>query len=42
MKDKYLPIGSVVILKGGQKKIMITGYFSVEGNNLDEIYDYNG
>jgi len=42
MKDKYLPIGSVVILKGGKKKVMITGYFSVEGNNIDKIYDYNG
>ena len=24
--DNFLPVGSVVILKGGYKKVMITGY----------------
>ena len=26
MQEKFLPIGSVVLLKGGTKKVMITGY----------------
>ena len=26
MKEKFLPIGSVVLLKGGKKELMITGY----------------
>ncbi len=25
-KDKFLPIGTVVLLKGGKKELMITGY----------------
>ncbi|MCI8394221.1 MAG: DUF4176 domain-containing protein [Bacilli bacterium] len=42
MKDKFLPIGTVVLLKGGSKRIMITGYCSVEEKNPNKIYDYNG
>lgn len=42
MKEKFLPIGSVVILKDATKKIMITGYLSVDQNNKDVVYDYNG
>lgn len=40
MKNKLLPIGTVVLLRGGIKKIMITGYHSknIEG----KVYDYNG
>lgn len=41
LKDKFLPIGSVVLLKGGNKKIMVTGFCSVEGDN-EKIYDYCG
>ena len=29
MKEKFLPIGTVVLLKNGTKKIMITGYLPV-------------
>ena len=25
-KDKYLPVGTVVLLKGGNKRVMITSY----------------
>ena len=42
MQEKYLPIGTVVLLKGGSKRVMITGFCSVDGNESDVIYDYNG
>ncbi|MBQ3298191.1 MAG: DUF4176 domain-containing protein [Bacilli bacterium] len=42
MQDKFLPIGSVVLLKGGTKKVMITGYCMKTAENPDKIYDYNG
>lgn len=42
MKDKYLPIGSVVILNGGIKKIMITGYFCSPADRKDLLFDYRG
>ena len=42
MQEKYLPIGTVVFLKGGRKRVMITGFCSVDGNESDVIYDYNG
>ena len=32
---KYLTIGSVVILKGAKKKVMITGYLSVSPETGD-------
>ena len=42
MQEKYLPIGTVVLLKGGSKRVMITGFCSVDRNKNDVIYDYNG
>lgn len=42
MRDKYLPIGSVVLLKGGTKRVMITGFCSVAEENQEKIYDYCG
>lgn len=42
MENKYLPIGSVCTLKGRNKKIMITGYYSVEFNGNLKIKDYSG
>jgi hypothetical protein len=41
MKSKLLPIGSVVLLEGGTKKVMITGYYSKPVGS-DRMYDYNG
>ena len=38
---KYLPIGTVVMLKGGTKRIMIVGFYSAE-KGTEEIYDYSG
>lgn len=41
--EKFLPIGTVVLLKGGEKKLMITGFLV---SNLEEVngktYDYCG
>ena len=42
MREKYLPIGTVVLLKGGKKRAMITGFCSVAQENQDKIYDYSG
>lgn len=42
MKEKFLPIGTVVLLKGGKKRAMITGFCSVAQENQEKIYDYSG
>ena len=42
IKEKFLPIGSVVILKNGQKKLMILSYLIFpSGNDVKkQMYDY--
>lgn len=42
MENKYLPIGSVCTLKGKNKKVMVTGYYSVEFKGNLTIKDYCG
>lgn len=42
MNKNNLPIGTVVLLKGGLKKIMITGHSSVSRDDSEKVYDYNG
>lgn len=42
MREKYLPIGTIVLLKGGRKRAMITGFCSVAEDKQDKIYDYSG
>ncbi len=39
---EFLPIGSVVLLKGGEKKVMITGFCMTPNENKHKIYDYSG
>lgn len=39
---KYLPIGTVVMLKGGTKRVMITGFCPIANNEKDKIWDYSG
>ena len=44
--EKYLPIGTVVLLKGGKKEVMITSY-CIFPNNLEsskdkKFYEYGG
>lgn len=40
-EGKFLPIGSVVLLNNGTKKVMITGFCLIP-NNEEIIYDYSG
>lgn len=40
--EKFLPIGTVVILKGATKRIMITGFASMSPETGDDIFDYSG
>ncbi len=40
--EKYLPIGTVVLLKNAEKKIMITGFASMSPQTGDAIFDYSG
>lgn len=42
MNEKYLSIGSIVTLKTGDKKIMVTGYYSVDYSDSLDVYDYSG
>ena len=42
MNEKYLPIGSICTLKGKNKKVMISGYYSMSFNGNIKIYDYMG
>ncbi len=39
MYEDLLPIGSVVLLKGGNKKLMITGRI-LSDEKMEQIYDY--
>ena len=40
--EKYLPIGTVVLLKNGVKRVMINGYLTISDENKKKIYDYSG
>ena len=42
IKEKFLPIGTVVMLKGGSKRVMITGFCAIEGENEEKMWDYTG
>jgi len=44
MEERFLPIGSVVKLKDGQKRLMITGFLPIEQNENGEknVWDYSG
>ena len=39
---KILPVGTVVLLKGAVKKVMIIGYQRTHESDPDRIYDYCG
>lgn len=41
MNKKFLPIGTVVLLKNGTKKIMITGYLPTAKDKPGNVYDYS-
>ena len=42
MTDFLLPIGSVVSLNNGNKKLMVIGVKQMESENPKKIYDYLG
>lgn len=42
LKEKYLPIGTVVLLKGATKRVMITGFASISPDTGKRIFDYSG
>ena len=44
MKEKFLPIGTVVLLKDATKKVMITSYLIFAKGDQEEknMYDYGG
>ena len=42
IEGKFLPIGTVVLLKGATKKLMITGFCSMDVEKPDEMFDYTG
>ena len=42
IKERFLPIGTVVILKGATKRLMISGFCAIDGNDDKKIWDYSG
>jgi len=40
--SKFLPLGSVVLLKKAKKRIMITGYAIRTAEKKDKVWDYLG
>ena len=39
--ERFLPVGTVVVLKGGLKTAAITGFCSIEAGK-DKMWDYSG
>lgn len=42
MEEKYLPLGTVVLLNGGEKRVMITGFVSMSPDTGERVFDYSG
>ena len=40
--ERYLPVGTVVMLKGGSKRVMIAGFCAMSDESGEKIYDYSG
>ena len=40
--EKYLPVGTGVMLKGATKRLMITGFCGVENEKKEKMRDYSG
>lgn len=40
--SKLLPLGTVVLLKNGKKKVMITGYLCIASEQKNTVFDYSG
>lgn len=42
MEERFLPIGTVVLLDGGTKPVMINGFCAVTEAKPDKTFDYRG
>lgn len=42
MEGKYLPVGTVVLLQSGTKRVMINGFCAIDPKEPNRIYDYSG
>ena len=42
MEEKYLPLGTIVLLKEAKKRMMIVGYEAITQEEESKIYDYVG
>ncbi len=40
-REKYLPVGSVVLLENGTKRVMINGFCVIDGDQPNKVYDYS-
>lgn len=40
--EKFLPVGTVVMLKGGKKRLMITGFCMMDKSANAKMFDYSG
>lgn len=40
--EEFLPVGSVVRLKGGTRKTIIMGYLQFDEKEREKVYDYMG
>ena len=41
--EKFLPLGTVVMLKGASKRLMITGFCTMAADDAESVmYDYSG
>ena len=40
--EKFLPVGTVVLLKDAEKRLMITGFCITENGKEDVVWDYCG
>lgn len=42
MEEKFLPVGTVVLLQNGTKRVMINGFCSIDSEDPNTVYDYSG
>lgn len=40
--NKYLPIGTIVLLKDATKRVMITGFVITPDEDKTKVFDYSG
>lgn len=42
IKEKFLPVGTVVMLQNGSKRVMINGFCTMDASAPEKVYDYSG